>query len=91
MTHVARPAPRRRAEATASLSRMTTCTTGLPAQRTTTTSAREQAVARYGPVHGDELVSDCFDAAVAAYRDARVTAFVPVLVERRLREVLQRG
>ena len=86
---------------------MRTCTTepadlaDLPLQRTTapasapagrtTALAREHAVARYGPLHGEGLVADCFDAAVAAYRDARVTTFVPVLVERRLREVLQQG
>lgn len=51
--------------------------------------ARQGAVRSYGPRHGEDLVGDCFDAAAARYRDARVRAFVPLLVERRLREVLR--
>ena len=49
--------------------------------------ARRGAVQRWAHVADEETVEACFDAVLRQYATAPVRTFLPVLTERRLREV----
>ena len=50
--------------------------------------ARTEVLRKYAGRSSSEAVATTFDQVVAEFADARVRAFVPVLVERRVRERL---